>query len=73
LPNAKALSHLSCNTWVDTTFKGEKCQRQVNIVLGNLVRLHYPVVAPCPGSGPASAVVSWGDFALATNINYENA
>jgi hypothetical protein len=37
------------------------------------MRLHYPDVVPCAGSEPASAVATWGDYTLATCINYENA
>jgi hypothetical protein len=37
------------------------------------MRLHYPGVVSHPGFEPASAAVSWGDYGLATDINYENA
>jgi hypothetical protein len=37
------------------------------------MRLHYPDMVPCAGSEPASAVATWGDYTLATCINYENA
>jgi hypothetical protein len=34
--------YLSYSSWEDTTFQGICHQRQVNGVLGNLVRMHYP-------------------------------
>jgi hypothetical protein len=40
--NTNCCTHLSCSSWEDTTFQGTSPQRQVNGVLGNLVRMHYP-------------------------------
>jgi hypothetical protein len=39
--NTNYSTHLSCSSWEDTTFQGIGPQRQVNIVLGNLVHMHY--------------------------------
>jgi hypothetical protein len=38
--NTNCCTHLSCSSWEDTTFQGTCHQRQVNGVLGNLVRMH---------------------------------
>jgi hypothetical protein len=40
--NTNCCTHLSCSSWEDTMFRGTCHQRQVNAVLGNLVRMHYP-------------------------------
>jgi hypothetical protein len=39
---------LSFNSWYDSSFDGIGHKRQVNAILGNLLRLYYPgVVAMC--------------------------
>jgi hypothetical protein len=40
--NDNCCTHLSCSSWEDTMFQGTCHQRQVNAVLDNLVRMHYP-------------------------------
>jgi hypothetical protein len=39
--NTNYCTHLSYSSWEDTTFWSTCHQRQVNAVLGNLVRMHY--------------------------------
>jgi hypothetical protein len=51
--NTNCCAHLSCISWEDATFQGTGRQRQVNVVLGNVVRLRpktpgydqFPLVA----------------------------
>jgi hypothetical protein len=45
---------------------------QVNVILGNLLRLHYPGVV-VKGAGRTAPVTSWRDYARAPDIRYENA
>jgi hypothetical protein len=40
--NTNYCTHLSCSSWEDAMFQGTSHQRQVNAILGNLVRMHYP-------------------------------
>jgi hypothetical protein len=45
---------------------------QVNTILGNLLRLHYPGVV-MRGVGHSGLATSWRDFARAPDIRYGNA
>jgi hypothetical protein len=42
--NAKAngFTHLTCSQWEETMFDSSCNKSQVNVVLGNLMCLHYP-------------------------------
>ena len=51
---------------------GTGCHRQVNAVLGNLLRLHYPGEIPTSG-GQRIPTKSWKDYTLATDLTYGNA
>jgi hypothetical protein len=62
-------THLSCGSWEDTTFQGTGHQRQVNVVLGNLVRMHYPSEIT-RSDGTTSPVTCWDDYALAPDATY---
>jgi hypothetical protein len=53
-------------------FWGTCHQRQVNIVLGNLVRMHYPG-GVTRSDGTISPVTCWDDYALAPNVTYGTA
>jgi hypothetical protein len=67
--NANSFTNLSCSQWEDTTFEGTGHKRQVNAVLGNLVRLHYPgEVTRSDGTNfPATC---WADYAIALDVTY---
>jgi hypothetical protein len=50
-------------------FQGTGHQRQVNVVLGNLVHMHYPgKVTRSDGTIPPTTC--WDDYALAPNVTY---
>jgi hypothetical protein len=62
---------LPFSSWLDTSFDGRGHHRQVNQILGNLLRLHYPGLVTKGGhSEPAT---TWRDYARAPNAIYGNA
>jgi hypothetical protein len=63
---------LACNSWEDTTFQGTGHQRQVSVVLGNLVRMHYPGEVTT-SDGTISPTTCWDDYAVAPNTTYGTA
>jgi hypothetical protein len=67
--NTNCCTHLSCSSWEDTIFWGTGHQRQVNIVLGNLVRMHYPGGVTW-SVGTTSPTTCWDDYALAPDATY---
>jgi hypothetical protein len=67
--NTNYCTHLSCNSWEDTTFGGTYHQRQVNDVLGNLVHMHYPSEVT-QSNGTTSPATCWDDYALAPDVTY---
>jgi hypothetical protein len=50
-------------------FRGTCHQRQVNGVLGNLVRMHYPGEVTW-SDGTSSPPTCWDDYVLAPNVTY---
>jgi hypothetical protein len=70
--NANCCTHLSCSSWNNTTFEGTSHKRQVNVVLGNLVRLHYPSEVT-RSDGTSSPATCWADYALAPDVMYGTA
>jgi hypothetical protein len=70
--NTNSCTYLSYNSWEDTTFQGTSHQRQVNGVLGNLVRMHYPGEV-IRSDGTTSHATCWDDYALAPNATYGTA
>jgi hypothetical protein len=70
--NTNCYTHLSCSSWEDTMFWGTVHQTQVNNVLGNLVRMHYPseVTQSDDTSSPATC---WADYTLAPDMTYGTA
>jgi hypothetical protein len=70
--SANCCIHLSCSSWEDTTFWGTSHQRQVNGILGNLMRMHYPNEVTW-SDGISSPTTCWADYALAPNTTYGNA
>jgi hypothetical protein len=70
--NTHYCTHLSCNSWKDTTFQGTDHQRQVNGVLGNLVRMHYPGEVT-QSDGTTSPATCWANYALAHDAMYGTA
>jgi hypothetical protein len=67
--NTNCCTHLSCSSWEDSMFRGIGHQRQVNAVLGNLVRMHYPGEVT-RSDGTSSAATCWDDYALAPDAMY---
>jgi hypothetical protein len=63
---------LACSSWDDTTFQGIGHKMQVNVVLGNLVCMHYPGEATL-SNGTTSPATCWDDYALAPNATYGSA
>jgi hypothetical protein len=63
---------LACSSWDNTTFPGTSHKTQVNTVLGNLVRMHYPGEVTQSG-GTISPATCWDDYALAPNTTYGSA
>jgi hypothetical protein len=52
-------------SWVDYNFQGNKKQRLVNQVLGNLIRLHHPGVVTMPGNDRRELVTTWEHYRFA--------
>jgi hypothetical protein len=50
-------------------FQGTCHQRQVNGVLGNLIRMHYPGEV-IRSDGTTSPATCWDDYALAPDVTY---
>jgi hypothetical protein len=48
----------ACRTWIDCSFTGTGHYRQVNMVLGNLVHLHWPGLVTLP-SGKSVPATTW--------------
>jgi hypothetical protein len=65
--NTNCCTHLSYSSWEDTMFWGTIHQMQVNGVLGNLVRMHYPGEVT-RSDGTNSPATSWADYALAPDV-----
>jgi hypothetical protein len=63
---------LSFSSWLDTCFDERGHKRQVNAVLGNLLRLHYLGLVMI-GAGHSAPVTCWRDYARAPDTRYENA
>jgi hypothetical protein len=63
---------LACSSWDDTTFQGKGHKRQVNVVLGNLVRMHYPGEVT-RSDGTISPATCWDIYALAPDATYGSA
>jgi hypothetical protein len=70
--NTNCCTHLSCSSWEETTFRGTVHQRQVNGLLGNLVRMHYPDEVTW-SNGTSSPATCWADYTLAPDVMYGTA
>jgi hypothetical protein len=64
---------LSFSSWLDISFDGRGHHRQVNAILGNLLRLHYPGVVVRGAGRTAQPATIWRDYARAPDARYENA
>jgi hypothetical protein len=62
---------LSFNSWLDTNWDRRGHHRQVNQILGNLIRLHYPGLVM--KGGHSEPVTTWCDYACALDARYGNA
>jgi hypothetical protein len=67
--NANCCTHLTCSSWEDTTFDGTSNKRQVNGVLGNLMRWHYSSEVTRT-DGTSSPTTCWADYALTPDASY---
>jgi len=61
-----------CRSWIDSKFSGNGHHRQVNYVLGNIIRLHYPGMVRKP-SGESVPARSWDDYLFAPGGVHSNA
>jgi hypothetical protein len=62
---------LSIRSWLDTNFSRRGHHRQVNAILGNLLRLHYLRLV-ARGAGCTAPATTWCDYARALDARYEN-
>jgi hypothetical protein len=62
--NTNCCTHLSCSSWEDTTFRTTGYHRKGNVVLGNLIRLHY-LGEVTQSDGTISPATCWDDYNLA--------
>jgi hypothetical protein len=61
---------LSFSSWLDTSWDGRGHRRQVNQILGNLIRLHYSgLVAK---GGHSKPTTTWRDYARAPDARHGN-
>jgi hypothetical protein len=65
------LSLLFFSSWLDTNWDGRGHHRQVNHILGNLIRLHYPGLVT--KGGRSEPTTTWRDYACAPDARYGNA
>jgi len=63
---------MSCSSWDDSGFDVRGHHRQVNYVLGNLCRLHYPGLVTGE-QGELIVVLNWDQYRLAPNADHLNA
>jgi hypothetical protein len=63
---------LSFSSWLDTSFDRRGHHMQVNVILGNLLWLHYPRIV-VRGAGRTVPVTIWHDYARAPDARYGNA
>jgi hypothetical protein len=67
--NVNGFTNLFCSQCEDTMFEGTCRKRQVNAVLGNLVRLYY--LGEVPRSGDTrSTATCWANYGLSPNATY---
>jgi hypothetical protein len=69
--NANDFTHFSCSQWVDTMLNGTCNKRQVNVVLANILCLHYPGEVPCSDDA-SSGATSWANYGLSPDATYGN-
>jgi hypothetical protein len=70
--DANDFTHLSCRQWEDTMFESTCHKRQVNVVWGNLVCLHYPGEVT-QSIDSRSRANYWADYALSPDVTYGTA
>jgi hypothetical protein len=62
---------LCFNSWQDTSWDGRGHHRQVNQILGNLIRLHYRGLVT--KGGHSEHVTTWRHYARAPDARHGNA
>jgi hypothetical protein len=67
--NTNCCTYLSWSSWEDTTFTGIGHQRQVNAVLGNLIRMNYPGEVT-RSDVTTSLATCWDNYTLAPDATY---
>jgi hypothetical protein len=72
IPDVHFFCLLSFSSWLDTSFDGRGHHRQVNAILGDLLRLHYSGVV-VRGADRTAPATSWRDYRHALDASYENA
>jgi hypothetical protein len=63
---------LSFSSWLDTSFDGRGHHKQVNVILDNLLRLHYLGLV-MRSVGRTAPATTWRDYARAPDAKYGNA
>jgi hypothetical protein len=61
-----------CSTWIDDSFTGTEHYRQVNMVLSNLVRLHWPGLVTLP-TGESVPATTWEHYRYGVCRTFSNA
>ena len=66
---------LFCREWLDHEFSGKGRRTGVNLVLGAIVRLHYPGLVRTSDEPDAEPVLvtSWEEYMLKKDANYGDA
>jgi hypothetical protein len=70
--NTNYCTHLSYSSWEDTTFQDTGHQRQDNVVLGNLICMHYPGEVT-QSDGTTSPATCWDNNILPPDATYGTA
>ena len=60
-------------SWFNTSFDGVRHHRQVNQILGNLIRYHWPDVVTNPGTGELIPITQWDQYRFSHDGEYHNA
>lgn len=64
---------LFCREWLDHDFSGKGRRTGVNLILGAIVRLHYPGLVRTSDDGSPVLVSNWEEYKLKKDANYGDA